>query len=123
MSSLDVEPQPLGQETVGTTPVLIYTVPAVSPDSGLTVKSATIRKINAANLKSTPGRVRVWIVPPSGTPDDSTVLMPDLIVPENGVGWDDGITVINAGGEIWGSGDSVDAFTITVSGALTVVVP
>ena len=101
MSTLDVEPRRLGQATVGPTPVLIYTVPATSPDSGLPVVSATIRSISAANLKASAGRVRVWLVPPAGTDDDSTVLFPDLIVPENGVGWDDGVHVLKTAGEVW----------------------
>lgn len=121
MATLDVEPQPLGQAIVGLSPVLIYTVPAVSPDSGATVRSATIRDIKAANLTAAARRVRVWLVPPAGAPDNSRVIFPDLIVPENGLAYDDGVNVVNAGGQIWGSGDTGSAFNITVSGALTVV--
>jgi hypothetical protein len=121
MATLDVEPQPLGQAIVGTAPVLVYTVPAVSPDSGATVKSATIRDIKGANLTASARRIRLWIGPPIGSPDDTRVIFPDLIVPENGVAFDDGVNVVNAGGQIWGSGDTSSAFNITVSGALTVV--
>ena len=121
--SLDVEPRRLGQERVGPTPVLIYTVPAISPDSGLPVVSATIRSITASNLKPVAGRVRLWLVPPGDSNDDTTVVFPDLIVPENGIGWDDSVHVLPTGGEVWGSGDTTDAFTITVDGAETVEVP
>ena len=120
MATLDVEPFPKVSAIVGTAPVLVFEVPAVSPQSGLTIKSATVRDIKGANLTGSARRISLWILGPGSGVNDAMVVFPGLITPENGVAWDDGVNTVAVGGQIWGSGDSGSAFNITVSGAFTV---
>ena len=114
MATLDVVPERLGQGLLGTSPTLIYTVP------GAPVVSATIRSIVVTNLTEDFHAASLWLVPTGSAVNDSTALVKNTPVSPTGVLFDDGVHVLMTGGQVWGSGDAVSVFTLTVDGAESV---
>lgn len=105
-----VTPSRLGQALLDVTPTLVYEVPASK-------LSATIRSISASNLSPGTASLRVWLVPIGQSPDDSTSIAHDLLIPVHGVAQDDAVHVLMRGGRVYGQTGALGDITLTVDGA------
>jgi hypothetical protein len=105
-----IVPSRLGQALLDSTPTLVYEVPA-------TKLSATIRSISAGNNIAGTVLLSVWLVPLGSSPDDSTSIAKNLVIPAGGVAQDDAVHVLMKGGRVYGQAGVLGDITLTVDGA------
>ena len=99
----------LGQSTVGTTVVTLYTVP-----SG---KTGLVKDIHITNLTSSEVTVSLWLDPNGTSATDSEAIFKDFGIPANDFLHWSGFKVMSENSTIKAQAGTASGVTITIDGA------